>query len=110
MSLIITDGMPRGLGYVEIDQRNVPTELPPGTQRYFEADTYTCTHCSAVVVMNPMRVRERYKCSGCNHHICDPCAADRVAGVACKTMQQKFEEYCERVTRQPDQQQSIIVP
>lgn len=100
--LLITDGLPRGLGHLEIDHRHVEAALPPGTQRYFECDTYTCKHCSAVVEMNPMRTRERYKCKGCNHHVCDGCAADMVAGAACKTMQQKVEEYLERVSRHPD--------
>lgn len=109
MPMIITDGLPRGLGYLEVDQRAVDTPLPPGVQRHFEADTYTCTHCSAVVVMNPLRKRERYKCKSCNHHICDNCAAEMVAGGLCKTMAQKFEEYMERVTRQPEPS-SIILP
>lgn len=106
--LLITDGLPRGLGYLEVDQRAC-AELPVGTPRHFEADTYTCTHCSAVVVMNPSRVRERYKCKGCSHHICDNCAADMVAGAACKTMAQQVDEYLDRVSRQPDPQ-SIILP
>lgn len=106
--LLITDGMPRGLGYLEIDQRNVHAPLPPGTQRYFEADTYTCRHCDRVVVMNPLRVRERYKCNGCSHHICDDCAAKRFAGVPCKTMAQIVDEVRERESRQPDS--NIITP
>lgn len=110
MTLLVTDGLPRGLGELVVDQRNVEAPLPPGTQRYLEAGTYTCTHCSRVVVMNPMRVRERYKCKGCNHHICDPCAAEMAAGAACKTMQQKYEEHLERVTRQPEPPQSLILP
>lgn len=95
--LLITDGLPRGLGYVEIDNR--ASGMPPG-RNHFEADTYTCTHCSRVVVLNLQRKRERYKCNGCNHHICDGCAADMVAGGKCETMQQKFEQYLEQVVRQ----------
>jgi hypothetical protein len=97
MTLLITDGLPRGLGYVEVDQRNC--DKPVG-QAYFEAETYTCTHCSRVVVLNPQRVRERYKCKGCTHHICDECAAEVVAGAPCKTMQQKYEEHMEQMARQ----------
>lgn len=72
---------PSGLGHLEIDQR--ACDLPPGTQRYFEADTYTCSHCERIVVMNPQRKRERYKCKSCNHHVCDDCAAKAVAGERC---------------------------
>jgi hypothetical protein len=92
MTLIRSNGLPTGLGYLEVDHRaenNAPYNLP----RHFEADTYTCTHCSAVVVLNPARIRERYKCRGCNHHICDNCAAERIAGTPCKTMAQKYEEH-----------------
>lgn len=101
--LLITDGLPRGLGYVEVDHRQVHGALPPGiSNRHFEADTYTCTHCQTVVVMNPDRVRERYKCRGCNHHICDPCAAARVGGAACKTFAQIVDEVLEQTARQSD--------
>lgn len=41
MTLIInSDHGPQGLGYMQIDQRAVPVELPPGTLRNFEADTW----------------------------------------------------------------------
>lgn len=94
--LVITDGLPRGLGYLEIDHRAAGNP-PEGLPTHFEADTYTCTHCSAVVVMNPARKRERYKCFGCSHHICDPCAAESVAGVPCLTMQHKYELHLEQL-------------
>lgn len=100
--LIITDGLPRGLGYLEIDNRAAGSELPPGTARHFEADTYTCTHCQAVVVLNPNRKRERYKCAGCNHHVCDDCAAKRVAGEPCRTYRQYVNEILERDQRHPE--------
>ena len=84
--LVITDGLPRGLGELSIDNRAMGA-------RMVEMATYTCTHCSAVVVMNPARKRERYHCRGCNHHICDVCAGERAAGAPCKTVAQKFDEY-----------------
>lgn len=99
MPLILTDAEPRGLGYLEIDQRAVDAALPPGTVRYFEADTYTCSHCHAVVVLHPLRKRERYKCQGCKHHICDECAAKRVAGEVCKTFWQRADEFLEQVVK-----------
>lgn len=106
--LLFNDLQPRGLGYLEIDQRVVDAPLPPGTPRHFEADTYTCSHCNGVVVMNPQRVRERYKCKGCNHHICDGCTAKHVAGAPCKTFWQQVNEDLERVARQPDS--SMLLP
>lgn len=86
MSIVIRT-QPAGLGYYMVDNR-APL---PGSQ-VFEADTYTCTHCQTVVIMNPERKRERYKCRGCDHHICDPCAALRAAGAPCKTFRQFADE------------------
>jgi hypothetical protein len=39
----------------------------------FEADTQTCSHCKAVVVMNQERIRTRGHCVYCNHYVCDIC-------------------------------------
>ena len=99
MTAIITGG-PRGLGYVVIDHRAVDAPLPEGVPRYFEGDTYTCSHCQRVVVMNPRRTRERYRCGGCNHHICDDCEAQRFAGAPCRTFAQLADEARERALRQ----------
>lgn len=76
-------------GYLMIDHRASPglpediaraTGLDPkycGEGKMFEAATLTCSHCKAVVVKNPLRVRERSKCSRCGYHyICDLCAAE----------------------------------
>lgn len=108
MTLLITDGLPRGLGYVEIDHRATPAELPPGTARHFEADTYTCSHCQAVVILNPERKRERYKCNGCRHHICDPCAALKTLGRPCKTFWQVADEVMEQAARPANS--AILLP
>jgi hypothetical protein len=95
--LILTH--PTGLGYVEIDHRDSP-KLPVGVPSwYFESDTYTCTHCSRVVVINMNRTRERYYCRGCQHHICDDCAAKKVLGEPCKTMNQKIDEHLESLEK-----------
>lgn len=96
-----TDGLPSGLGYLELDHRASP-EAPFGLPRHFEADTYTCTHCHRVVILNPNRVRERYKCRGCNHHICDDCAALRANGGLCVTMDQKIDQYMNEVSKNPE--------
>ncbi len=107
--LIITDGNPRGLGYLELDHRATPAELPAGVPKHFEADTYTCSHCQSVVIMNPTRRRERYKCNGCGHHVCDACAAKRFAGEPCRTWNQFIDDLRERDSRQPSSS-TIILP
>ena len=42
-------------------------------QGMFEAPTVTCNHCQTVVVVNPMRNRERAWCRKCDHYLCDKC-------------------------------------
>ncbi len=91
--LLITDGLPRGLGYIEVDDR-------PAGFGHFEADTYTCSHCEFVVVLNPQRKRERYKCPTCSHHICDRCAGNRVMGEPCVPFKRMAEEKIEAALRQ----------
>ncbi len=107
MSLIKTQ--PSGGGYLLLDHRNCD-DVPAGLPRIFEADTYTCTHCSGVVVMNPARTRERYKCRGCSHHICDSCAAQRVAGGPCRTVMQQADELMAAAERQARAETSLILP
>lgn len=106
--LIITDGLPRGLGYLEIDQRASEIPIANG-QSYFESDTYTCSHCESVVILNLMRKRERYKCFKCNHHICDSCTAKMVTGEQCLPFKEKVEQYFEQLARQVASD-SIITP
>lgn len=94
-------------GYLMIDNRNspgVPEELmhalglPVVAARgMFEAPTITCSHCQAVVVINPLRNRERAYCTKCDHYICDGCGARRAAsGGECKTFKQIADEVQER--------------
>ena len=75
------------LGYLMIDHRDspgVPDELvrqiraetgkdipfaPGGVLT--EADTYSCPHCQAVVIKNPLRTRPRNVCRKCMSVVCD---------------------------------------
>jgi hypothetical protein len=91
---------PKDFGYLMIDHRALPGFLlPPGVPRLFEASTYTCTHCSAVVIMNPERERERTRCHGCSHWICDRCAAIYAQDHVCLTYKQIAEESIEAAIR-----------
>ena len=42
-----------------------------GAGQTFESATITCSHCQAMVVLNPLRTRPRNYCSKCDHYICD---------------------------------------
>lgn len=78
-------------GYLTIDHRNSPglnedlaiklgyhpDQVREGS--FFEADTITCAHCKTIVVLNPLRTRNRHKCFKCNSYICDNCSAASVA-------------------------------
>lgn len=75
--------------------------LPAGAgSRLFEAPIYTCSHCEAGVLANPLRTRDRPYCPKCDHIICDRCEAVRVAsGGACKPYKQLIEELQEQAAR-----------
>jgi hypothetical protein len=85
-----------------LDHRNspgIPDEmvarmgLPPGAGRgLYEVPTYTCSHCQSVVVMNMERTRQRNYCRGCDHLICDACAAVKSQTGRCRTFQQSIEQ------------------
>ena len=71
-------------GYFQVDHRaspGIPDEMMPAGmparsgQGNFETSTYTCSHCPRIVVLNPMRRRERGYCRKCDKYICDYCTA-----------------------------------
>lgn len=42
-----------------------------GEGQLYESATITCSHCHAVVILNPARTRARNYCSKCDHYVCD---------------------------------------
>lgn len=75
------------------DEQMLAMGYPAGAGRgLYESATYTCSHCNAVVVMEPKRTRERGFCRGCNQRICDPCVAIKAQTMTCKTMTQIIDE------------------
>jgi hypothetical protein len=92
-------------GYLMIDHRHtagVPDDilqadrsnpLPKGAGRgLFEAPTYTCSHCQTVVILNPLRNRERAYCRKCDHYICDTCGVTLSLTSQCRTFKQIIDE------------------
>jgi hypothetical protein len=78
-------------GYLMVDHRyspGIPADLEaywiaqgkihPGETVHagatYETAIQTCSHCQRVIIMNPLRERERHVCHGCYHYICDGCA------------------------------------
>lgn len=90
-------------GYLVADHRNSPGIPAPVLQAVglpaclgqglAEFPSYTCSHCQRIVMLNPLRTRDRAYCPKCDHLICDECEAVRVAsGGDCKTYKQVVEE------------------
>jgi len=79
----------RDNGYMVIDHRGtdgLPEDilamvgLPRGAGRgMFEVATIYCVHCGGHTIKNPERLRPRGFCKKCNHYICDPCEAAKLA-------------------------------
>lgn len=75
------------------DEIVVANGLPVGAGRgLFEAPTYTCSHCQTVVVLNPLRNRERAWCKKCDHYICDRCGSTLAQTGICKPFKQIIDE------------------
>jgi len=97
-------------GYLLIDHRNSPglTEeqthaagLPPGAgQGLFEAPTSTCSHCQAIVVLNPNRSRERAYCAKCDRYLCDNCGAIYGLTRECRSIFKRLDEAQEAAEKQ----------
>ena len=87
-------------GWLMVDHRNspgvpfnpalvgkpLPLTAPSG--QILESATVTCSHCNVVVVLNPLRTRERGYCAKCDHYVCDTLACT----VSCKPLKQLFDE------------------
>lgn len=56
------------MGEVIMQGCDIDGNLAPGTHRY---PTYTCGHCSNVVVMRADRKRERVTCKSCGKMLCE---------------------------------------
>lgn len=76
----------------------------------FEASIYSCSHCEAGVLVNPLRTRDRAYCPKCDHIICDRCEAIRVAsGGVCRPFKQVIEEVQERAAREAQREGSSLI-
>jgi hypothetical protein len=88
-------------GYLLIDQRDSPgvspimahrVGLPVGANKgVFEAPTYTCSHCQKVVVLNPLRNRDRAWCRHCDQYLCDPCGGVLAATGNCNLYREMLD-------------------
>lgn len=96
-------GRPRRQGYLLIDHTFSPGVTPEmlhaagidapavGADKKGEFSTYTCSHCCAVVIINPLRRRDRAYCAKCDHNICDGCGAAMAATGVCVSVDKLFD-------------------
>ena len=100
-------------GYALIDHTQSPgvpdaivvaQGLPAGAGRgKFESASFTCSHCEAIVVLNPDRSRARGYCRKCDHYVCDGCEAARVlSGGECYPYKAKVKDALEDIDKGGD--------
>lgn len=109
-------------GHVLLDNRNSPgipesqlalAGLPLTAGRgLFEAATITCAHCQAVVVIEPLRTRERAYCAKCDHYVCDRCGAVMAQTKECRSYRAMIADLQEKDARaaQAHDRGLIILP
>jgi hypothetical protein len=71
--------------------------VPGGTR--FHSATYNCSHCEALVVLNPKRTRPRHYCAKCDSDICDLCEAERVRTGKCRPFKQVIDEFIDQIEK-----------
>lgn len=94
-------------GYLIIDHQNAPG-VPGGIAagQVFETATRLCSHCQRIIVMNPLRQRERARCTKCHTYICDTCAVVR----ECRPFKAHFEHVATAVAQGKDVPDLILPP
>ena len=72
-------------GYYRIDQHGPGIDPHPdlvakfgeapvvGPGQVYECATQTCSHCGQVLILNPLRTRQRAYCGKCDRYLCDRC-------------------------------------
>ena len=67
--------------------------------KMLEVPTATCSHCQAIVLLNPNRVRDRALCLKCYNYICDGCNVALVHGKDCKPWAKVVDEIHEEAAQ-----------
>ncbi len=71
----------------------LPDDPLMGEGQLFETKTNHCSHCGTVVIMNPLRTRERAYCRSCDKYICDNCGIEQnLPDYVHKTYKQQIDE------------------
>lgn len=97
-------------GYMIIDHRNspgvtqemfpnLPKEEIVGPGQVLEAGMICCRHCQRVLMVNPLRTRQRGYCPKCDHYICDLCESVKVQTGECHDIQKVYDNLQEDSAR-----------
>lgn len=90
-------------GYILLANEHAPPDpsLPVQMQApVFEAASCTCSHCQAIMIVDPLRQRPLPYCRKCNHSICSRCELVRVAsGYDCLPFKKLLDLAAERFER-----------
>ena len=60
-----------------------------------ELPTITCCHCQRIVVLNPLRTRERGYCRKCDHYVCD----DPACNLDCRPFKAMIDDLQDEVVK-----------
>ena len=63
-----------------------------GKGEVFESACVTCSHCRALIVLNPDRSRERGYCPKCDKYLCDECNYLRSITFECREFERRLDE------------------
>lgn len=78
---------------------HIPGAIPVGRGRMFESDTVNCSHCTRLIVLNPLRTRDRAYCPNCDRYICDECEAVRVATGVCRPFKKVIDDFVDAAAK-----------
>ena len=71
----------------------------------YESATVTCSHCNAIVILNPDRTRERGYCRKCDSYICD----NPGCSMECRNFDKLLDTLQEQAFKQEVLESSIIL-
>ena len=98
--LLIDHSDSPGLSEAERIKAGLSPLMPIGKGQVLKAPTFCCSHCDRIVVMNPLRNRERTVCFKCDLYICDdPCTVAYALTGKCRCRAIRIAEFEAQVVK-----------
>lgn len=73
--------------------------IPVGAGKKLEVPTANCGHCSRLVILNPLRTRDRETCRKCMRYICDECTLKLKTTGVCYPFAKRIDDLYESAVR-----------